>query len=663
MNLLEELKNRFRPALATLTDAPEAFVEMVRPSGDVRHGDYQANCAMPLGGQLKQPPRQVAEAIVQALDVNDMCHEPEIAGPGFINLRLKDEWLQEQTARLVSDERLGVEPVAEPQTVVVDFSAPNVAKPMHVGHLRSTVIGAALVRMLRFAGHKVISDNHIGDWGTQFGMIIYGWNNFRDEEVYERDPVGELARLYRLVNQLCDYHAATTEQPSVEERLNEAERLLEEAKDQDPPEDKSAAKRHKKELKKLQSRVEELTARLDSLNKQKSQIEQDEILHPLAEAHPDIVRLSREETAKLHAGDETNLALWQRFLPECLAALQKVYDQLGTEFDLSLGESHYQPMLASTVADLEEKGLAVESDGAMCVFLEGNEAPFIVRKRDGAFTYATTDLATIRYRVEELKADRILYVVDARQGEHFRLLFGTAARWGFTDLDLQHISFGTVLGPDNRPFKTRAGDTVGLESLLEEAVRRARKIVNENDDSRTDEAGQPAPEMDETTRADVARVVGIGGIKYADLHHNRESDYVFSWDKMLARTGDTATYIQYSYARSSGIFRQCEVDPQSLRDNPGKGVILSTPEERALALELLQFPEQLAAALADYRPNVLTACLFSLANTFSSFYEKCHVRREEDIDLRTSRLLLCDLTARVLATGLDLLGIRTVSQM
>lgn len=663
MNVLDELQKRFRTALATLIDDPEPYVEMVRPSGDVRHGDYQANCAMPLGGQLGRPPREVAEELVSKFDAGDLCEPPEIAGPGFINLRLKDSWLQSQLNALVQDERLGVATADEPETIVVDFSAPNVAKPMHVGHLRSTVIGDSLVRMLRFAGHRVISDNHIGDWGTQFGMIIYGWLHFRDETAYANDGVGELARLYRLVNRLCDYHTAGEQLPDAEAGLATAQAELARSEAEPAPEDKSAVKRQKKTLKKLRSRVTELQSRVDSLVQLRRTIEQDEVLAPLAAAHPEIVRLSREETAKLHAGDETCLQLWNQFLPQCLAALDRVYDQLDITFDLSLGESHYQPMLADTVADLEQKGLATLSNGAVCVFLEGNEAPFIVRKGDGAFTYATTDLATLRYRVEELQANRILYVVDARQGEHFRLLFGTAKKWGLSDCQLQHVSFGTVLGSDGRPFKTRAGDTVGLESLLEEAVRRARAIVDENDDRRTDDEGNPTPKLDEAARQEVANVVGIGGIKYADLHHNRESDYVFSWEKMLARTGDTATYMQYSYARSSGIFRECNVDAEELRAEPGRGIVFSAPEERALAIELLRFPEQLAAALADSRPNILTAGLFSLANAFSVFYEKCHVRREPDADLRTSRLLLCDLTSRAIAQGLDLLGIRTVTQM
>jgi arginyl-tRNA synthetase len=313
-------------------------------------------------------------------------------------------------------------------------------------------------------------------------------------------------------------------------------------------------------------------------------------------------------------------------------------------------------MLGDVVRDLRERGIARESEGALCVFIEGNEAPFIIQKADGAFTYATTDLATIKYRAEEFGADVVLYVVDARQSEHFRLLFETARRWGYSKTGFEHVSFGTILGDDKRPFKTRSGDTVGLESLLDEAVARARAIVDANDDAKEN------PELGQAARADVAEAVGIGGIKYADLRHNRESDYVFSWEKMLAKTGDTATYIQYSYARISGIFRKGGVDREMLRSG-GASIRFTHPAERALTLQLLRFAECLDAAAAEFRPNILTQYLFETANLFSTFYENCPVLPEADESVRTSRLLLCDLTARVLGTGLDLLGIRTCAQM
>jgi arginyl-tRNA synthetase len=385
-------------------------------------------------------------------------------------------------------------------------------------------------------------------------------------------------------------------------------------------------------------------------------VESDAALRKSAVAHPDVAVESRRETARLHAGDPGNLTLWNEFLPKCLAALQAVYRRLEIDFDMALGESYYQPMLAEVVDALERSGLARPSDGATCVFIEENAAPFIIRKSDGAYTYATTDLATIRYRADVLKADVILYVVDARQSEHFRLLFATARRWGYDRIDYRHVSFGTILGEDKRPFKTRSGDTVGLESLLDEALLRARRIVDENDDAKE------TPELDGRARAAVAEAVGIGGIKYADLRHNRDSDYVFQWDKMLATTGDTATYIQYSFARICGIFRKGGIDRAALRSS-GSNVRLSLPAERRLALQLLRFPESIDLALEDCRPNYVTQYLFATADCFTKFYEECPVLKEPDAALRDSRLLLCDLTARVLQKGLWLLGIRTSEQM
>ncbi|HID22155.1 MAG TPA: arginine--tRNA ligase, partial [Planctomycetaceae bacterium] len=333
------------------------------------------------------------------------------------------------------------------------------------------------------------------------------------------------------------------------------------------------------------------------------------------------------------------------------------YDRLGITFDLTLGESFYQPMLEDVVEELKERGIATDSEGAVCVFVEGNEAPLIIRKRDGAFTYATTDLATIKYRREKLKAESILYVVDARQSEHFRLVFEIARRWGFGDIDFRHVRFGTVLGRDGKPFKTRSGDTVGLESLLDEAVARARAIVDENDDAKPD-----GPELDEATRAAVAEVVGIGGIKYADLKHNRESDYVFDWDKMLAKNGDSATYIQYAYARICGIFRKGRIDREELRRGAGP-VRIERPVERALVVQILQFPEAVDAAAAECRPNFLAQYLFETANRFTAFYDECQILPERDAERRRGWLLLCDLTARALKLGLELLGIAVCERM
>ncbi len=653
MNILALLRSRFHTALASLCDDPTPYAEMVKPAQDPRFGDFQANCAMPLAGKLKAKPHDVAERIVNLLAVDDLCLTPEIAGPGFINLRLRDDWLAECTNRLLDDERLGVMPAVAPRTYIVDYSAPNVAKPMHVGHLRSSVIGAALCRMLAFAGHRVVSDNHIGDWGTQFGMIIYGYKHFLDQAAYQKDAVGELARLYRLVNQLCEYHEARAEFPDLKQKLDDERRALAATLP-----DKNA----QKALSRQQEKLNELAGLIASREARIAAVDANAPLKKLADAHPEIVQRTRSETARLHAGDARNRALWNEFLPRCLEALERMYARLGIHFDLTLGESFYDPMLAGVVADLEAKKIATHSEGAVCIFLDENAAPFIIRKSDGAFTYATTDLATIKYRVEQLHADVVLYVVDARQSEHFRMLFAAAARWGYDNVELKHVSFGTILGEDKRPFKTRSGDTVGLESLLDEAVERARKIVDANDDAKRDADGNPATELDDAARRDVAEAVGIGGIKYADLRHNRESDYVFSWDKMLALTGDTATYMQYVAARINGIFRKGDVDPQSLLRG-GARIRLSRPEERAVALALCGFATELDSALREFRPNILTQYLFQTANCYSTFYENCPVLKEPDPALRQSRLLLCELTGRVVKQGLDLLGIRTCERM
>lgn len=657
MNILRLLRIRFSEVLGDFTDEMQPYLEMIRPAQDARFGDYQANFAMPLAKRQGTSPREVALRVIERMDVTDVCQAPEVAGPGFINLTLLDSWLERQVTAAANDPRLGVPEVEQPRTVVVDFSSPNVAKPMHVGHLRSTVIGDALVRTLRFLGHTVIADNHIGDWGTQFGMIIYGFKHLVDPKGYESDPVGELARLYRLVNQLCDYHDALAELPTVEAKLSILQNDLKTA--EEAPGEEAA---RKKELKKLRAEVQAAGQDMDGLKRKIATVQEDASLKAAAEKHPEISRLAREETAKLHAGDVENLRLWNEFLPQCLQALQRIYDRLGISFDLVLGESYYNPYLAQVVADLEQQGLARESDGAICVFIPGIAAPFIVRKRDGAYTYATTDLATISYRVTTLKADQILYVVDARQSEHFKLLFATARLWGSASTDLRHVSFGTVMGNDGRPYKTRSGDTVGLESLLNEAIAKASDIVVQNDDSRTDSEGRPAPELSPEQRAEIAEMVGIGGIKYADLMHNRESDYVFDADKMLAMTGNTATYLQYAHARVQGIFRKGGIDPGLLRTD-GLPILVREPAERRLALKLCQYAETLDAVVADARPNMLTQYLFELAGDLTSFYDQCPVLRAADEQTRISRLRLCDLAGRILAHGLSLLGIAAPQMM
>jgi arginyl-tRNA synthetase len=587
MVLLPEIRNRFRSALTGLVPQPEECLDQIRRSQDPKFGDYQANMAMSLAKQLGRKPRDVASEIVGRLDVAGLCQQPEIAGPGFINLRINDDWLAKRLAAALNDPRLAVPRVAAPRTFVVDFSAPNVAKPMHVGHIRSTVIGDALCRVLRFLGHHVVSDNHIGDWGTQFGMILYGWRHFRDEEAFRRDPVEELARLYRHVRRLMD-------------------------------------------------------------------------------AQPDVNTAVLAETAKLHAGDPENCRLWEQFLPFCEDEIERLYRRLDVKFDHTLGESFYEDRLAGLVDELIRRGIARESDGAMCIFFDDergtvplfrSDVPMIVRKKDGAFLYGTTDLATIQYRMETWHPDAILYVVDHRQSLHFQQLFAAARFFGYQGVELQHVSFGTVLGDDGRPFKTRSGDTVGLESLLDEAVSRALTIVSANDDAKPG-----GSELSPDERRRVAETVGIAALKYADLSQNRTSDYVFSYDKMLAMNGNTATYIQYSYARVRSIFAKGNVDVERLRSS-GAPILLGSAAERALGLEILRFAEALDLTVADYRPNQLTAYLFDLANRFSAFFEQCHVLLAKTDELRQSRLLLCDLTARTIQKGLELLGIRVAEKM
>lgn len=654
MSILSELKDRLRGPLARLTDAPDESLDLVRQSQDPKFGDYQANFAMPLGKKLGRPPRDLAAEIVAQLDLGDLCEPAEVAGPGFINLRVKNARIVERLEAAVADPRLGVPSARQPRTYVIDYSAPNVAKPMHVGHIRSTVIGDSLCRTLRFAGHRVISDNHIGDWGTQFGMILYGYRHFRDEAAYRAAPVAELARLYRLVRRLMDYHDGKAKLPRLEERLAQATAALDEQRRTAGP---SPDKNAQKTLRRAEAEVAGLRGEIAELAEKLEAVQRDAVLGPLAVEHADIGRAVLAETAKLHAGDEENLRLWREFLPHCEDEINRVYGRLGVAFDHALGESFYNDRLGPVVERLIEQGIARESDGAICVFLPDREVPMLIRKQDGAFLYATTDLATIEYRMENWKPDAILYVVDHRQAMHFDLLFGTARVMGHGDVELRHISFGTVLGDDGRPFKTRSGDTVGLEGLLDEAVRRAKEIVEANDDAKP--GGR---ELSDQQRTQVAERVGIAALKYADLSQNRTSDYVFSYDKMLAMNGNTATYMQYAYARVRSIFARGGVDVEALRASGAK-ILLDTPAERALGMAILQFGEALDLAVLDYRPNQLTSYLFDLAGRYSTFFDQCPVLKAETEELRQSRLLLCDLTARVIRQGLELLGIDVVEKM
>lgn len=654
MSILPDIKARFRHTLADLAENHDELLELIRRSGDPKFGDYQANFAMPLGKRLGRPPREIAAEILTRLEVDDFCAPPEVAGPGFINLRIKDDWLIEKLAAALADPRLGVPTVTKPRTYVIDYSAPNVAKPMHVGHIRSTVIGDSLCRTLRFLGHRVIGDNHLGDWGTQFGMIFYGYRHFLDPAAYQQHRVEELARLYRLVRQLMDYHEGRKQIPLVKQQIVDQQAALQARQQQagEKPDKKTA-----KALRKLAGNLQQTKDELAALRQKLAAVDDDPALAKLAAEHPEIGSAVLAETAKLHEGDAENLQLWREFLPACRDEIQRVYDRLDIRFDHTLGESFYNDQLGPIVDDLLARGVAEESDGAICVFLEGQTVPMLVRKQDGAFLYATTDLATIRYRMENFQPDVVLYVVDFRQGLHFEHLFAAARLMGYGELDLQHVSFGTVLGEDGRPFKTRSGDTVGLEGLLDEAVRRAAKIVAAND-----EAKPGGAELSAEQRQRIAETVGIAALKYADLSQNRTSDYVFSYDKMLAMNGNTATYMQYAYARVRSIFTRGNVDVEVLRAS-GSPIVLDAPAERALGLELLRFGEALELAMTDYRPNLLTSYLFELANRYSTFFEQCHVLRAETEQLRQSRLLLCDLTARTIQKGLELLGIDVVEKM
>jgi arginyl-tRNA synthetase len=517
MNPLQQIRTRFAPLLSQLQVDPADYLGLIRPAQDTRFGDYQANFAMPLAGKLKRNSRELAAEIVSQLDLSGLCDSPEVAGPGFINLRIRDGWLQEQLQAALTDPRIGVEPAKEPKTYVIDYSSPNVAKPMHVGHIRSTVIGDSLAKTISFLGHRVITDNHLGDWGTQFGMIIYGFKHFGDRAEYQKSPIAHLTGLYRLVRKLVDYREALADLPKTEKFLQETESKLKQLKAQPAPADKREAKELAKEIDKTTARFAEQREDLASLQKKIAAVEADPRLSQLAAEHSRIDQAVLEETAKLHAGDADNLKLWQEVLPYCREDMQRIYSRLTIRFDHELGESFYHEMLGPVVSSLKQSGLARESDGAICVFLDGFDTPMIVQKRDGAFLYSTSDLATIEYRVKTWDPDVILYVVDHRQHEHFDKLFAAARLWGYKDVDLVHVSFGTVLGDDGKPFKTREGDTVGLESLLDEAESKARAVLSQLHG----EGGEQIPE----NAGKIAEVIGIGALKYADLSQNRASDY------------------------------------------------------------------------------------------------------------------------------------------
>lgn len=665
MHIPNLLKARFERALNAddafkSIDDTANYAGMIRPSGNPAFGDYQSNCAMPIGKMLPDSnPREVGQRLADTVQLDDVCETPDVAGPGFINLKLKDSFLQERLTEMLGDQRYLVGQATVPKKIIVDYSSPNVAKPMHVGHIRSTVIGNCLARTLAFLGHDVVTDNHLGDWGTQFGIIIYGYRHFGDPEVVRSNPVPELAKLYRIVHQLMGYQKAVASLPALKAdvdrlKLEHADALAaaEAAEGKD-------AKKKRKSAGSLEKKHKVAIGALESAHQAIAAVDADPKMKERAEQHDDIGNAVLQETSKLHEGDEENLALWNEFLPFCKDEINRVYDRLNIEFDHTLGESFYHPMLAGVVDDLTKRGLASESDGATCVFLDDFDAPMIVRKRDGAFLYATTDLATLQYRKDTFAPDEILYVVDTRQGEHFEKLFAVAKKIGHDDMKLVHVNFGTVLGEDGRPMKTRSGSLIGLESLLDDAVAAAAAVACD-----PERITKMDPPMDQEEAKSVSESVGIGAIKYADLGHDRTSDYKFSLKKMVELKGNTATYAQYSYARTGGILRRVEVDEQSVVQRVKKsGIEFTKPEERTLGLKLLQFEEALQSVYADYAPNHLVDYVYATAEAFSRFNNECQVLNAESPEAQTTRLALVVLTRRVIGKSLELLGIEAVKRM
>ena len=564
----EVLAGQLRSALESAGLDPDRAE--VTAAADTRFGDYQSNAAMVLAKERRVNPRQLAADILAKIDVAGISAAPEVAGAGFLNFRLEPDFIAARVQSLAADPRLGVAPARTPQKILVDFSSPNVAKPMHVGHIRSTILGDCLARIARFLGHEVITDNHIGDWGTQFGKVIYGWKHFLDREALGRDAIAELVRLYREVNRI--------------EETDEA-----------------------------------------------------------------VKKSAREELVKLQAGDPENLAIWKETVELSWREFEKLYRLLDIQFDERLGESAYNDALAPLCADLESRGIAQVSEGALCIFFPEipslAEKPAIIRKSDGGFLYATTDLATIEYRLKRWNPDAIWYVVGAPQALHFQQIFAACGLLGIP-ANLAHITFGSILGEDRKIMKTRSGENVGLAEVLHEAVERARKMIATRQEAFSEEDVES-----------VSQIIGIGAVKYAELSQNRHTDYVFSWDKLLAMEGNTAPYLQNAYVRIRSIFRRggIEADPQAT-------VLISEPAERVLAVKLLQYAETVPVVLDDFRPNLLANYLYELANTFHSFYEACPVLKAEPA-VRASRLLLGDITARTLAHGLSLLGIRCPEKM
>jgi arginyl-tRNA synthetase len=583
MHAIQILQHRFEHALvAAFGEAMAGTDPVLVPTNNPKFGDYQVNVAMSLSKQLQQPPRTIAAAILSHLDVADLCEPPGIAGPGFINLRLRPDYLAAQLNAIQPDERLGIPTAELSQRIIVDFSSPNIAKEMHVGHLRSTIIGDCLARILEFQGHTVLRLNHVGDWGTQFGMLITYLRETAPEALTQPDAVdlGDLVAFYKQAKQRFDQ----------DEQFQEA---------------------------------------------------------------------SRQEVVRLQSGNPESLQAWQLLCEQSRREFQQIYDRLHIQIE-ERGESFYNPFLPAVLEDLATTGLLVEDQGAQCVFTEGftNKAgeplPLIVQKSDGGFNYATTDLAALRYRITQDHADRIIYVTDAGQANHFAQVFQVAqkADWLSTTVEVVHVPFGLVQGEDGKKLKTRSGETVRLRDLLDEAVVRFRanleaKLAEDSDRQET-----------EAFKAHVAEVVGVSAVKYADLSQNRTSNYIFSYDKMLAEKGNTAPYMLYAYARIQSISRKGGIVFQDLHPQ----VELTQDAELTLAKHLLQLQPVIDEVAADLFPNRLCQYLFELSQKFNTFYDACPVLKAPEPE-RTSRLVLCDLTARTLKLGLFLLGIDVLERM
>lgn len=569
----EILSNMFQSAIHhSFDNAGNECDPAIQLAARQEYGDYQANFAMKLSKIVRKSPLDVAKIVIDHLENKSIFKSIEPSGPGFINIVLDNEYLSQRLQLLVNDERLGVSKDNNPQTVVVDYANANVAKEMHVGHIRSIVIGDAIVRILNFLGHSTVKQSHLGDWGTQFGMLI--------EYLFE---IGEQNNLRSVSD-------------------------------------------------------------LDVLYKKSKQ-------H--FDTDPIFADRARARVVALQRGDETTLNIWKHLVKESLKYFQTIYDKLDVllKEEDARGESFYNPMLADVVAELEKKGLATTDDDAKVIFLDEFPTPYIIQKKDGGYLYATTDIAAARFRIEELHANRIIYLTDSRQKQHFSMLFSTLEKAGWTNnnIRLEHVYFGTILGPDNKPFKTRSGESIRLLSLLDEAESRAMQLAREKN-----------PNLTEQQLQKISHAIGIGSLKYADLRADKIKDYVFDWDKLLSFEGNTAPYLHNAYVRIRAIFRKGNINFDDIKNTP---IILTEDIEHILAIKILEFPDLLYSVAKDLALHRMCDYLYDLAASYHKFYEQCPILSNQDMQIKNSRLLISDITARMLKSGLDLLGIKTLEQM